>query len=331
VPLTLRFCGPLRVSRLIVAVASVAAYHDVLFTVFDERDGEPCQRLLDVRELDCPFFDLADVAAAQRRSYAEKQISTDARRPFDLRKGPMLRANLYRIAPDEHLLQLTFHQIACDEWSLDVFQRQLLDAYRQGERGSEPSPVQYADYALWQRDMLSGLSAEIEIDAWKDALRAAPAILDLGADYSRPAGLSYRGETGCFQFSDVPVNELTALGADEGASLYLVLLAAFLVLAARHSGSDDLVLGSPIAGRGPTELDGLVGLFADSLVLRVDLAGDPSFRELISRARESILDARSRGQIPFDLLASTFRDLGLLVWSAGWRVRFRSRAAVLPG
>ena len=199
----------------------------------------------------------------------------------------MLRASLYKIADDEHWLALTFHHIASDGWSLDVFQSQLLDAYTQRRAGAD-LPVQYADYALWQREHLSGRRLESGLATWTRDLRGAPALLDLGPDHPRPAELSYRGATVSFPLDDVPLAELEQLGTSAGATLYMVLLAAFQALVARRSGSDDIVLGSPSAARGSAKLDELVGFFVDSLVIRVSLAGDPSFRELISRSRAAV-------------------------------------------
>ena len=301
VPVTLRFSGPLLPDRLIAALVSVAARHDVVFTVFDDEEGEPRQRLLGDRELACPFVDLATGDVTERGARAEELIRADARRPFDLSAEPMLRATLYRLAEDEHWLHLTWHHIACDGWSLDVFQRQILETYRHSARETGPPRMQYADYALWQRERLTEPWAEKGIAAWQETLRSAPALLDLGADHPRPSELSYRGRTVEFELSDVPVGELREFAAQAGASLYMVLLAAFQALVARHSGSGDIVLGSPTAGRDRAALDEMVGMFVDLLVMRADLEDDPSFRELVSRARASVLNALSRSKVPFDL------------------------------
>ena len=298
IPMTLRFDGPLSAERLAKAVSAVAARHDVLFTVFEEAGGEPRQRVLDERVLACPIVDLRGAEHAERR--AEELIAVEARRPFDLAAGPVLRACLFRIDGDEHWLHLTLHHIAGDGWSLDVFQRQLLEAYENGEAG-EPAPLQYADYALWQRERLAGAQTERVLGSWVEALRSAPALLDLGADHPRPAELSYRGRTTTFGLPDVPLRELEEFAAARGVTVYTVLLAAFQALAARHSGGGDIVLGSPVAGRGRAALDDLVGFFADFLVVRVDLEDDPSFAELVSRARTATLSALSRSTVPFDL------------------------------
>ncbi|MBB1245157.1 non-ribosomal peptide synthetase, partial [Streptomyces durbertensis] len=303
IPVTLRLTGPLDADRLVAAVTVVAGRHEVLYTVFEEdRHGQPRQRLLDSREPHCVVVDLTPLPADTRAAHAREAVEADARRPFDLAKDPMLRMALYRLAEDEHWLQLTFHHIACDGWSLDVFERQLREAYASGAgRPAEPLPVQYADYALWQRDALDGPRTERALRAWEDALDGAPDLLDLGLDRPRPAELTYRGETTDFPLDDLSSSSLEAFAAAENVSLYTVLLAAFQVLAARHSGSDDIVVGSPTAGRGNARLNDLVGFFVDTLVLRTDLSGAPSFRELVRRTHRSLLNALSRSKAPFDL------------------------------
>ncbi|MCS7475572.1 non-ribosomal peptide synthetase [Umezawaea endophytica] len=305
-PVTLRFTGPLDAGRLAAAVSAVAARHDVLFTVFREGPDGPRQEVTDRRELPCPVVDVAEADA-------RRLVEEDARRPFDLAEGPMLRAHLFRLAEDSHWLHLTFHHIACDGWSVEVFQRRLLEAYRTGAATAEPQAVEYADYALWQRDVMAGASAARSLEAWTRALDGAPAVLDLGADRPRPAELSYRGRTEHFDLTGVPLAELEKFAADAGVTPYVALVAAFQALVARHSGSEDVVLGSPTAGRGPSALDEVMGFFADSLVIRTSLADDPTFRALVARTRAGVLDALSRSRVPFDVVVNHLhpeRDLG---------------------
>jgi hypothetical protein len=250
IPVTLRFTGPLDAGRLAEAVSEVAGRHDVLFTVIEDGPDGPRQRVSDHRKLACPIVDLTTLAGAEAQEQAQRLIEQDARRSFDLAEGPMLRAQLLRLADDAHWLQLTFHHIACDGWSLDVFQRQLVAAYR-GGAPAEQLTVQYADYALWQREVMERPAAARALDKWTSALTGAPAVLDLGADHPRPAELTHRGRTDHFDLSGVEMDALAKLAADEGVTLYVVLAAAFQALLARHASSDDIVLGSPTAGRGP--------------------------------------------------------------------------------
>ncbi|GGN83776.1 hypothetical protein GCM10010112_62430 [Actinoplanes lobatus] len=321
-PVTLRLTGPLDAGLLIGAVRAVAARHDVLFTVFEEGPGGPRQRVMDSRDLPCPVTDLAELGENAARARAEQLAEQDARRPFDLAAGPMVRAHLYRLAAETHWLQLTFHHIAFDGWSFGVFQRQLVAAYRAGAAPGEPLDVQYADYALWQRETLTGEATDRALDAWTRALAGAPDVLDLGADRPRPGELSYRGRTERFTLPGIPVVALEKFAAGEGVTPYVALLAAFQALVARHAGSDDIVLGSPTAGRGPAALDEMVGFFADSLVIRTRLDGDPTFRELVTRTRAGVLDALSRSRMPFDLAVNHLRPARDLSFSPVVQVVF---------
>ncbi|GID30283.1 non-ribosomal peptide synthetase [Paractinoplanes brasiliensis] len=302
-PVVLRLTGPLDAGRLIGALRAVADRHDVLFTVFEEGPDGPRQRVLASRDLPCPVTDLSTAGEGAARAL----IDQDARRPFDLAAGPMVRAHLFRLGAETHWLQLTFHHIAFDGWSFGVFQRQLAEAYRAGADPGEPLEVQYADYALWQRETLTGEATDRALQAWTRALAGAPDVLDLGADRPRPAELSYRGRTDRFALPGIPVTALEKFAAGEGVTPYVALLASFQALVARHAGRDDIVLGSPTAGRGPAALDEMVGFFADSLVIRTTLDGDPTFRQLVTRTRAGVLDALSRSRVPFDLAVNHLR------------------------
>jgi amino acid adenylation domain-containing protein len=334
-PVTLRCAGPLDVGRLTAAVRSVAARHDVLFTVFDERPDGPRQRVSHPRELACPVIDLTGLSPAAARARAESLIGQDARRAFDLAEGPMLRAQLFSLAEDVHWLHLTFHHIACDGWSLEVFQRQLAAAYRDGGAPAEPLALQYAEYALRQRETIEGGATAPALEAWTRALSGVPSRLDLGADRPRPTALSYRGRTEQFALPGIPLAELERFAAAAGVTPYVALLAAFQALVARHAGSDDIVLGSPTAGRGPVALEELVGFFADSLVIRTSLAGDPSYRALVRRTRASVLEALSRSRVPFDVALNHLQPERDLSYSPIVQVVFalheEDRAEVLAG
>ncbi len=311
-PVTLRLTGRLNAARLTDAVRAVAARHEVLFTVFEEGPDGARQRVLDDRDLPCPTTDLTELGPAEAEASALALIGQDALHPFDLANDRMLRVRLFRLAEDLHWLQLTFHHIAFDGWSLEIFQRQLSEAYR-GALPAEPLAVQYADYALWQREKMLKAPAARALEAWTRALDGAPAVLDLGADRPRPTELSYRGRTERFALPGVEVAHLERFAAAEGVTPYVALLAAFQAMVARHADSDDIVLGSPTAGRGPAALDELVGFFTDSLVIRTSLANDPTFRTLVSRTRGDVLDALSRSRVPFDVAVNHLhpeRDLG---------------------
>ncbi|MFE1359772.1 amino acid adenylation domain-containing protein [Streptomyces harbinensis] len=328
VPVTLRFTGPLPADaedRLLTALHTVAAGQDVLFTVIEEdAAGEPRQRVLADRRVPGRRVDLSPGGdgeaggdggdAGRLRARAEALVKAEAVAPFDLAAGPMLRFVLLRLADDELWLHLTFHHIACDGWSVEVFQRQLLAAWeRDGaaeDAGVQGAPrVQFADYALWQREAVAGPRAEAALGAWEKALDGAPEVLDLGTGKPRPAELSHRGRTESFPLTGagVPPAALETFAAEHNATLYMVLLASFQTLVARHSGGGDIVLGSPVAGRGLPQLNELIGFFADSLVIRTDLSDDPSFRSLVGRARSGVLDALGRSRVPFDVAVQRLR------------------------
>ncbi|SFD53417.1 non-ribosomal peptide synthetase [Streptomyces aidingensis] len=336
-PVTLRFTGPLDAGRLAAAVAEVAGRHEVLFTFFEDGPDGPRQRVSPRRELPCPLTDLSGLGADRAREQAERLIEEDARRPFDLAAGPMLRARLLKLAGDLHWLQLTFHHIACDGWSLEIFQRGLLAAYRDGGAPAEPPPdaPQYADYALREREETAGPAAARALEAWSRALEGAPAVLDLGADRPRPAELSHRGSTLHLDLTGIPLRQLEKFAAEEGVTLYVVLAAAFQALAARHAGRDDIVIGSPTAGRTAAAVQDMIGFFSDTLVIRTALGGDPSFRTLVARTRASVLDALSRSRVPFDMAVNHLHPERSLSHSPVVQVVFAlhedDSAQVLPG
>ncbi|MFD7511377.1 condensation domain-containing protein, partial [Streptomyces sp. NPDC059853] len=320
VPVTLRFTGPLPADagdRLLAALHAVAAGQDVLFTVIEEgADGEPRQRVLADRTVPGRRVDLSAGGVggdrARLRSRAEELVKAEAVAPFDLAAGPMVRFLLLRLADGELWLHLTFHHIACDGWSVEVFQRQLLAAWEregtaEGPRGSGAPRVQFADYALWQREAVAGPRAGAALAAWEKALDGAPEVLDLGTGKPRPAELTHRGRTASFPLTGVPLEALETFAARQNATLYMVLLASFQTLVARHAGREDIVLGSPVAGRGLPQLNELVGFFADSLVIRTDLSDDPSFRSLVGRSRAGVLDALGRSRVPFDVAVQRLR------------------------
>jgi non-ribosomal peptide synthetase component F len=253
----------------------------------------------------------AGEAEAMRRSAEE------AARPFDLAAGPLFRARLLRLGAEEHVLLVSMHHAVSDEWSLGVLFRELSAHYTAALEGGEsalPEPaVQYADYAVWQREQLAGETLDRQLAYWKDRLGGAPAVLELPADHPRPALQSHRGASEPFELSGELLHKLEALGRAEGATLFMVLLGVLQVLLSKYSGSEDVVVGSPITGRTRHEVDGLIGFFTNTLVLRTDLSGDPGFREVLRRVREVALGAYDHQDIPFERLVEAVqpeRSLG---------------------
>jgi amino acid adenylation domain-containing protein len=301
----LRISGELDPAALRGALNELVRRHEVLRTRFGTQNEQPVQVIAPELEIALAIEDLLECAPDERANEAQRRAQAESEAPFDLTNGPLIRARLLRLTPSEHWLLLTLHHIITDGWSSGVLKRELTTLYNAYHRG-EPSPlpallVQYADYALWQRQRLQGAVLEKQLGFWRQALSDLP-ILDLPTDRPRPLEASYRG--GCVKF-DVPeslTHSLKALGRREGATLFMTLLAAFQILLFRYSGQEDIAVGAPIAGRTRLELEGLIGFFVNTLVMRGDLSGNPTFSELLSRTRERALDAYSHQDLPFEKL-----------------------------
>jgi amino acid adenylation domain-containing protein len=305
IPTAWRLQGPLDIQMLQRSLDRMVSRHESLRTRFIVSKGEPVQVVDPPQPVDLMLTDLCAMAEGDGEERAHEILKTAARRPFSLARGPGLRADLLRMAAGEHLLLLNIHHIASDGWSMAIVQRELSVAYNALLRGQEPElpelPVQYADYAMWQREWLSGEELDRQLGYWKEKL-ANLSTLSLPADRRRPEVQSYRG-TRWFTLLPVKLAEaLKELGRSEGATLFMTALAAFQVLLHRYSGDEDIAVGTPISGRRRAEVEGLIGFFTNTLVMRVSLAGDPTFRELLSRVRESALGAYTHQDLPFEKL-----------------------------
>jgi amino acid adenylation domain-containing protein len=300
IPTALRLTGALDVGALERAVGEIVRRHEALRTTFQERGGQVVQVIVPFSGFTVAVEDVAGADEAEVR----RRAAQDAARPFDLATGPLFRATLLRRGPEEQVLLLCLHHIIGDGWSMGVLFRELsalYEAYREGRDSPLPElPVQYADYAVWQRRALRGERLDRHLAYWRERLAAAPALLELPTDRARPAVQSYRGASERFEIPANLVQRLQARGRAEGATLYMVLLAAFQLLLSRYAGTDDVVVGSPTAGRVRAELEDLVGFFINTLVLRTDLSGDPDFREVLRRVREVTLSAYEHQEVPFE-------------------------------
>lgn len=231
--------------------------------------------------------DLSGLSKAEREGEVRRLLAEEARRPFDLSQDLMLRAGLLRLDEREHVFFLKFHHIAADGWSLGIFFHELTALYAAFSSG-QPSPladlsIQYADFAAWQRKWLQGDVLGEQLAYWKRQLEGAPPLLELPTDHPRPAVQTYRGAQECLVLDEGLSEALGQLGRQEGATPFMTLLAAFQTLLYRYSGQEDLVVGSPIAGRNRVETEELIGFFVNTLALRTDLAGNPTFQELLAR------------------------------------------------
>src|SRR5262249_47049066 len=269
----------------------------------------------------------------QREPRARDRIREEVARAFDLARGPLIRAGLLRLGEQEHIAVVVMHHVISDGWSLGVLIHEV-SAFYQAFRSGEPSPlpepaIQYADYAAWQRALLHGEVLQAELDYWAARLADLPE-LELPADRPAPAAPSGRGGRRTATLAPALLEGVRALGRQEGATLYMTLLAAFQVLLHRYSGQEDFALGTPIAGRTHPELEGLIGCFVNTLVLRADLAGEPSFRALVDRVRRVAIEAYGHQELPFEKLVEVVQPQRGARRTPLFRVMFAVQNAPLP-
>ncbi|WP_165227153.1 non-ribosomal peptide synthetase [Aquisphaera insulae] len=308
IPMAVRLRGELDASALARAVSEIVRRHEPLRTTFEARDGMPLQRIaapVDVPALELESLDGADDAKLIRR------LRELGRGPFDLASGPLLRARLLRLADQDHVLAIVLHHIVSDGWSTGVLVREataLYDAFRRGEPSPLAElPVQYADFAAWQRRQLSGDPLDAELAFWRGRLDGLVPV-GFPADRATTERSSGRaGEVHARLDSDATA-AVKRLGRDSGATLFMTLLAAFDVLLSRYSGRDDIAVGTPVAGRARPEVEGLIGFFVNTLVIRSDLSGSPTFRDLLDRVRRDALDAYSHQDLPFERIVGELRE-----------------------
>ncbi|HEX2090982.1 MAG TPA: amino acid adenylation domain-containing protein, partial [Longimicrobiaceae bacterium] len=311
VPVALRLRGALDRRALEGALAGLVRRHEALRTVFARAEGGPVQVVLPPGPRPLPGVDLTALPAAAREAEARRLAEADAARPFDLARGPLLRAALVQTGEGEHVLLLCMHHIVSDGWSMGVLFREvsaLYNAFVAGRPSPLPElPVQYADYALWQRAWLSGETLDAQLAYWRVRLDGAPPLLELPTDHPRPAVAGNRGAVRGFVLSAVGTQALRALARREGTTLFTVLLAGFQALLARYAGTEDVLVGTPVAGRTRLETESLIGFFVNTLVVRTDLSADPTARELVGRVRERVMGAHAHQDVPFERLVEELR------------------------
>ena len=314
-PFALALAGPLDTVALARALDEIVRRHEPLRTTFRSGSGGPVQVVHRTALVPLPAVDLSGLPGPARAREAERIAAVEARHPFDLRQGPMLRLRLLRLGEAEHTLLALMHHIVSDDWSVWVFVSELAALYAAFTRGL-PSPlpalpVGYGDFALWQRRWLEG-EALGQLAWWQERLRPPLPVLDLPADRPRPAVRSSRGARLRRPLPEDLVQGLGALGRAADASLFIALLAGFDALLFRYTGAPEVLVGSPIANRHRVEVEGLIGVFVNTLALPADLSGDPRFGELLGRVRETLLGAYAHQDLPFDRLVEELapvRDL----------------------
>jgi amino acid adenylation domain-containing protein/non-ribosomal peptide synthase protein (TIGR01720 family) len=314
-PLAVRLVGTLRHDALQQALNALVERHEALRTVFDDAGAEPEQRVQPPLPVEIETVDVGGGDGARRERDLVDLASGFAARPFDLKRGPLFRVQLLKVAPDEHVLVWVLHHIIADVWSLVVLVREFGLLYRAAIDGSAAPPVpalQYGDYACWQRQRLTGDVLARQLDYWRTQLSGSVPRLDLPTDRPRPAVQSLRGARRTIHFPPALLRDVKAMARRSDATLFNALSAAMTVLLSRYSGQDDILLGFGTAGRNRAELEPLVGVFVNTLILRGNVADDPTFATLLTRLRNASLDAAAHHDMPFEMLAREFdpdRDL----------------------
>ena len=305
-PRAFRITGPLDVGALTSAMQAMVRRHESLRTIFDSVDGQARQIVLSDVDVGIPIVDLADIPEYDREREALRIASEEGKKPFDLTKGPLLRAVLVRLGPDQYLLVLVMHHIITDGWSIAVLFRELTRCYQAFTSNLDVNlpqlPFQYAEYAQWQREYLTGEVLAQQVDYWKGKLADAQTILDLPTDRPRPTGHSWRGATEELILDSNVLAELKAFAKNEGGTLFMVVLAAFQSLLQRYTMQESILVGTPVAARNEVEIENLIGLFVNTLVFRADFGDNPSFRDLFRQVRAFSLEAYVHQDLPFEKL-----------------------------
>ncbi len=316
VPLSWRFIGSLNVPALAQSLEAMVQRHEILRTAFPSVDGQPGQVIAADLALPLPVVDLQYLPVNEREAVVLRLTTEEARRPFDLASGPLIRTTLLRLSDEDHVLLLTLHHIIFDGWSAEVFWRELTTLYTASCTGQPlllpVLPLQYADFAVWQRQWLQGQVLEAQLAYWKQRLGDTLPVLDLPTDRPRPQIQTFQGARQSLMLSDSLTAALKALSQREDVTLFMTLVAAFQTLLCRYTGQTDLVVGTPVTGRTRVETEGLLGFFVNTLILRTDLSGNPSFREVLQRVRTVALGAYDHQDLPFEKLVEALqpeRDL----------------------
>jgi len=312
VPRAIRIVGALNVEALGAAINDLLERHEILRTVYAAGDAGGVQHVQDYKPCALPVTDLSHMASAAREGEVLRIALAEARTSFDLAHDLLLRARLLRCDDLDHTLILVSHHIASDGWSRGVMYRELSAAYTARAAGASPAfealPIQYGDFATWQRQQMQGDVVEEHLTFWRKRLAAPLPVLDLPTDFPRPATQAFEGGLRSIMIPSTLVQQLREFGMDHGATMYMVLLAAYQTVLHRYSGQDDILTGSPIVGRNHSETEGLIGYFNNILAMRNSFAGNPTFRALLNRVSENAIDAYEHEDVPFEKLVLDLRE-----------------------
>lgn len=331
-PSSLRLIGPLNVGALRQAFQYLLEHHAILRATFVMMEGEPRQVIQSAWPFELPVVDLKGLPSPDREEAARRLVQVEALKPFDLSHRPLFRARLFQLGSQDFVLFQNVHHILADGWSLGILRRDLASFYNEAVKEDpislEPWPMQYTDFTRWQHQNLQGETLEKLLAYWKRQLAGADLILNLPTDRPRPSVQSFRGATQSLWIPEELANNLRAFSYRERCTLSITLLAAFQVLLSRYTSQTDFLIGSSMAGRNNPELINLVGLFINLVVLRADLSGNPTFKELLKRAREVMLGAHAHQDLPFERLVSELRPSRSLSYSPIFQVMYLFQGGV---
>jgi len=340
IPVSVRLTGAIDAVALEQTFNEIVRRHEILRTTFKIVDGKPVQDIAPALAMKLPVVNLRDLPETARDREVQRLVTEDCQQLFDLASGPLLRSKLLQLDEQEHLLLFVIHHIISDGWSAGVLIREiaaLYSAFSQNQPSPLPElPIQYADFAIWQRQWLQGDILETQLAYWKQQLGSTPPVLELPTDRPRSATQTTRSAKQLLALSPALTEALKTLSQQEGVTLFMTLLAAFKALLFRYRGQEDIVVGSPIANRNRAETEGLIGFLVNTLVLRTNLSGNPNFREILQRVRELCLGAYAHQDLPFEKLVQEMqpeRNLGHPLLFPVWFVLQNSPvpALKLPG
>jgi len=333
-PTALRISGPLDIPVLQKTLNEIVSRHQVLQMNFISEKGQPRQLAGPGRRVEVTVIPLQEPAESDIPKQIQAFVNRAASRPFDLGTGLLVRADLLQVAEDDYALVVNIHHIVLDGWSKGIMLRELMALYRAFSQG-QPSPlaalpVQYTDYVRWQRERLTGPFFDTQLQYWKKQLTGAPPLLELPADFPRPGLPSGRGSIEPFSISREKFRALNERARQADVTLFMLLVSAFNTLLFRYSGQEDMLIGTPLAGRDRVELENLIGLFVNTLVLRTDLSGQPAFKELLQRVRQTALQAYSHQDMPFEKLVEELNPQRNLSITPIFQVMFQLQNAPMP-
>ena len=309
IPSAIHLQGRLNITALQKSLNTIIERHENLRTAIQTVEGEPRLKIYDEVNLQISLTDLSHLPEEERESEVHRLSLEEAGRPFALDTAPLLRASLLKLKDDDYIFLLTIHHIVSDGWSTGVLVREIVTLYTAFVQNQPaqlpPLKLQYADFAFWQRNWLSGKVLEEQIEFWRKTLEDAPPFLNLPVDHPRPPEMTYNGARISFDVDKEVSEAIKKLTRQEGASLFMTLLAVYQILLYRYSGQNDILVGMPIAGRNREEIEPLIGFFVNTLVIRTDFSGNPDFKELLKRVRKTALEAFAHQDLPFEKLLDT--------------------------